>query len=288
MMNRFKTMLFLLLFLVATSAQAQKKSLLWKITGKDLEAPSYLFGTIHIICNGDVLMTEAMKTAFAATDELVLEINMSDPSLAAEAAQLMMVPEGIDYKGKLSETAYNRMDELMTSSMGVGMQIGRMMKPIALMGIAYKGLVSCDQSTGMEEEFLSMVEETNKTVGGLETMAFQMGIFDDIPIDEQIQWIEEMLGNPEEAQVEFSKMMDAYKDQDVKGLYGLFKSSPEYEKYEQALLVDRNKSWIPQMAEMMKEKPTFFAVGAGHLGGTYGVIKLLKKEGYTVKAVDNR
>ena len=213
---------------------------------------------------------------------------MNDPSLVAEAAQLMMAPEGIDYKGKLSETAYNRMDELLTSSMGVGMQIGRMMKPIALMGVAYKGLVSCDQSTGMEEEFLNMVEGTDKTVGGLETVAFQMEMFNDIPLDEQIQWIEEMLGNPEEAQLEFSKMMDAYKDQDVKGLYGLFKSSPEYEKYEQAMLADRNKSWIPQMAEMMKEKPTFFAVGAGHLGGTNGVIKLLKKEGYTVKAVDNR
>ena len=83
-------------------------------------------------------------------------------------------------------------------------------------------------------------------------------------------------------------MMDAYKAQDVAGLYNLFKTSPEYEKYEKALLIDRNISWIPQMAELMAEKPTFFAVGAGHLGSENGVINLLRKAGYTVEGVTNK
>ena len=39
------------------------------------------------------------------------------------------------------------------------------------------------------------------------------------------------------------------------------------------------------MEKAMQAKPTFFAVGAGHLGGEKGVLNLLKKQGYTVKAV---
>jgi uncharacterized protein len=34
---------------------------------------------------------------------------------------------------------------------------------------------------------------------------------------------------------------------------------------------------------MMTEKQTFFAVGAGHLGGEKGVVSLLIKEGYKLK-----
>ena len=53
--------------------------------------------------------------------------------------------------------------------------------------------------------------------------------------------------------------------------------------YEDLLLVRRNRNWIPVMGEMMMAKPTFFAVGAGHLGGDEGVVALLREAGYTVK-----
>ena len=53
------------------------------------------------------------------------------------------------------------------------------------------------------------------------------------------------------------------------------------------LLINRNKNWIPEISKYAKEKPTFFGVGAGHLPGENGVINLLRKAGYTVKAVSN-
>lgn len=206
-------LLLALVFLVISGQVFGQKdqSLLWKISGNGLEQTSYLFGTIHIICEDDAPMTEAMKTAFAATEKLVLELDMSDQAQMAAAAQLMMVPEGIDYKGKLSEQAYNKLDSLMKQSMGVGMQIGRMMKPFGLMAVAYQTLVVCDQTTAMEQEFMKMMEGTEMTIAGLETVAFQMSIFDNIPVDEQIGWLDEMMNDSGESQEEFSKMIAAYK-----------------------------------------------------------------------------
>ena len=55
--------------------------------------------------------------------------------------------------------------------------------------------------------------------------------------------------------------------------------------FENDLLVTRNQNWIPKIQQITKEKPTFFAVGAGHLGGKKGVIALLRDAGFTVKAV---
>jgi len=289
MIVRLKYALLLIVLVASSNLSAQnEKSLLWKISGNDLEQPSYLFGTIHIICADDALITDAMKSAFASTKKLVLELNMQDQSEMASAAQMMLAPGGIDYKGKLSEQAYAKLDSLMKLSFGVGMQVGSMMKPIGLMAAAYKSLVTCEETTAMEEEFLALMEGTDMTTAGLETMAFQMSIFNDIPVDEQIDWLEDMLGDSADAQDEFAKMIDAYKAQDITGLFNLFKESPEYAQYEDKLLTERNKNWIPKMSEMMNEQPTFFAVGAGHLGGDIGVIKLLKEAGYTVEAVENK
>ena len=60
----------------------------------------------------------------------------------------------------------------------------------------------------------------------------------------------------------------------------------DVEAGENVLLTDRNREWIPSMEEMAQEKPTFFAVGAGHLGGPEGIIILLRKAGYKVEAVN--
>ena len=51
----------------------------------------------------------------------------------------------------------------------------------------------------------------------------------------------------------------------------------------EALLDNRNKAWIEKMPALMKDAPTLFVVGAGHLPGTNGVLNLLKQQGYTVE-----
>ena len=59
------------------------------------------------------------------------------------------------------------------------------------------------------------------------------------------------------------------------------------EKTKKQILDDRNLNWIKQIPELIKLNSIFIAVGAGHLGGEYGIINLLRKEGYTVKPVMN-
>ncbi len=60
----------------------------------------------------------------------------------------------------------------------------------------------------------------------------------------------------------------------------------EISDYSDLLLTNRNKKWIPEIIEQAKLKPTFFAVGAAHLGNDVGVINLLRKQGYTVTPVN--
>ena len=57
-------------------------------------------------------------------------------------------------------------------------------------------------------------------------------------------------------------------------------------QYDDLLLNNRNKKWIPEIIRQVKLQPTFFAVGAGHLGNANGLINLLKSEGFTILPVN--
>ena len=82
------------------------------------------------------------------------------------------------------------------------------------------------------------------------------------------------------------RMQERYRTQDVDALYDMIhKEGGEIAKEEERFLNHRNRNWVPQIIEMISEKKTFIAVGAGHLGGPNGLIRLLEKEGYTLEPV---
>ena len=57
---------------------------------------------------------------------------------------------------------------------------------------------------------------------------------------------------------------------------------------ERAYLIDnRNRAWIEKIPTIMQAKSTLFTVGAGHLVGDNGLLKLLQDKGYAVEAVKN-
>lgn len=266
-------------------AQRKKNSLLWEISGNGLTESSYLYGTIHIICPDDFELGDHVNKAFASTKQLVLELNMTDPKEMSSIQQLMISNEPVDYKGLLTESQYQKLDEKLTERMGVGMNFLKAMKPFALSSMMQLTVMDCAQPASYETTFMGMANDQGIAVSGLETGAFQMSIFDEIPLEEQISWITEFLDNEAKGKEEWKEMLALYKAQDVEGLGEILNDSPEYEKYEDELLTKRNQRWIPQIAEMAKEKSVFVAVGAAHLGGKNGVIRLLKAAGYKVKPV---
>ena len=66
---------------VGQSNKPEEKTLLWQITGKNIQEPSYLYGTIHIMCPGDLTISDVLKQKFSATQQLFLEIKLDDPGM---------------------------------------------------------------------------------------------------------------------------------------------------------------------------------------------------------------
>ncbi len=279
-------MLILITYILNGSAQ-EEKTLLWEISGNGLEKPSYLFGTIHIMCKDDFVISEGVKKAFGQADQIALEVDLDDPSEMQTFQNGMVSMAGFDYKGALSEKEYNRLDEIMRANYGQGMATMRIMKPFGVMSALYGEMLACGTPESYELSFIEMAKGETKEVLGLESAASQVAIFDNIPVAEQMTWLSDMLSDTGESQAEWTQMVANYKAQDLAALYASMTESPEYAKYEKQLLDNRNEAWIPKIGQLAKDKSTFIAVGAMHLAGDNGVIKLLRDAGYTLKPMTN-
>ncbi len=85
---------------------------------------------------------------------------------------------------------------------------------------------------------------------------------------------------------ENDELITCYLSQDLDSLYQLITDGEDViSNHQVSFLDDRNKDWIPKIIDMIVSKSTFIAVGAGHLGGPNGVIRLLEKEGFTLTPI---
>lgn len=263
----------------------QQNSLLWKITGNGLEKPSYLFGTIHLICPDDFVMNESILSALGQTEKLVLEINMADPKVMASFQQVSVNPGMKNIKDQFSEENRAVVDAFFKTNFQAGLDQLGILKPFVLSSMVTMKSMDCPVPNSYEMYFIEEARKKSMAFGDLETVESQIAIFDNMPIEEQIWELEKSILDPKENKEKFSTMVAKYKSQDIEGLLQIMAAEEMMVKYKEELLDRRNQDWIPKIAQMAKEGPVFFAVGAGHLGGEQGVIALLREAGYKVEAV---
>jgi uncharacterized protein len=267
------------------------KALLWEIKGKDLKAPSYVFGTIHMIPAQDFFLPNGTLTAIEKTKEMVFEIDMADMSDMSNIMGLMsklFMKDNTSLKDLLTAEEYKKVSAHF-KSIGLPMMMLDRIKPMILSAFTMGDIKPTDMANGKiksyEIEFYDVAKNKKMKTGGLETIDFQIAIFDSIPYKDQAKMLINQLNGGDTSNDDFKKLTEIYKAQDIEKLYTETMASDELDKNSDILLVKRNQAWIPIMAAQSKKTPTFYAVGAGHLAGPNGVITLLKKAGYSVTAV---
>jgi uncharacterized protein YbaP (TraB family) len=276
----------------AQDALPLEKSLLWEISGKDLAKTSYLYGTIHMIGSEDFFLTEETQASFSQAEEVVFEIDMEEMSNVFVQFSLLMdlfMEDGKTLRDLLDEADYKLVKEHF-DDMGMPLMLLERIKPLFLSVFASGDIdqegFSSGEVVSYEMEFMEMAQKAKKEIGGLETIEFQMSLFDSIPYKAQADMLVESIRaeKTEDSDQSFQALVEMYKSQDLEAMAGSLEENDAMAgTYETILLSDRNANWIPVMQEMMQQKSCFFAVGAAHLGGSGGVIALLRKAGYTLR-----
>ena len=299
-----KKALLLAVALIVGLISTTQAQILYRISGKGLESPSYIVGTYHLAPSSFADSIPGMDKAIVETNQVCGELDMMDafkPENAARLLKAQVLPEGVTLSSLFTADQLERLNALLLEVMGTNLKdeafAAQMekMTPVALSTTltltAYmKKTPSFNPMELINNHFQTLALQNGKSVKGFETVDFQMGVLFDAPLDKQANDLMCTVDNFEEAQRIANRITTAYFTQNLEQIEELMEEESEMdcstsEEDEEKLIYNRNRNWVELMPAMMTEQPTLFVVGAAHLCGEQGVLKLLEKAGYTVEGV---
>ena len=272
---------------IPRSSEAQKppvSSLLWKISGKGLQQPSYIFGTFHIMCKSDFSISPALEAKIKTAKQFYGELDMDDPGMQMTLMTKMRLQETSLAK-LLGDEDYKAVSDSFKSITGMPLQLFNQFSPFMPMSLLAISSIKCADRIQPESEFVTIAKNNQLPILGLETIDDQLKAINAQPLDSQVLAFKQTVLKYDSVQQMMVKMIQVYKQNNAEKIYRFIMDNGGTNDFETAMLVVRNKKWIPVIKKAVMDKPSFFAVGAGHLGGKQGVIALLKKEGYTLTPV---
>jgi uncharacterized protein len=281
-----RTLCALTLFFVAVAAPAQQRlptaqpivaepvatevhPALWKVT--DADTTVYLFGSIHLLPAGLNWFTGPLAQAFDASDELVTEI----PEIDEATSQAVLIRRGILPAGQSLRTQMTPKQrakyEATLAEFNLQPVAFDRFKPwyaavvLATLPLQRNGY---SLASGVETDLAARAKATGKPRVGLETLDYQLSLFDGFSPKIQRRYLFEVIAALPEIEKDVEAMVTAWRAGDAAKLASLMNAEQDDPAMVAALLTNRNKAWARWIkARLAKPGTVFLAVGAGHLGG---------------------
>ena len=287
-MKLTKPFLFFCVFIITIkpgySQDKSLKTLLWEVSGNGITHPSYLYGTFHLLCPGDLAVSPAIDEKLKSAKKLFLEMDMDDPTVM-QKVQMGFLLKDSSWKTLLTDNEYKSLADSFKQLTNMPVDMFLKVKPFGLISFVMMGMMQC-QPASWDLTLAQKAKENNIEVEGLETPERELEAINTMSLREQTDMLKEMLSNPDSTKKSLQEMIKIYKAKDLDALRNIMTSDKRFGDLETDLLTKRNNEWVPEIQQQIKIEPTFFAFGAGHLAGENGIINLLRKKGYTVKAID--
>lgn len=281
--------LLLLLFLLAVAGEsrAQDKSFLWRVQSE--KSNVYILGSVHFLKPENYPLKKTIEKAFDSTQKLVLEIDLKSED--AGTVQRVTLEKGLNRERTLQQSVSPETYELAekrAQELGIDIRALSPLKPwvVALTMTALQlQKLGFDPNYGIDRYLAGRATKSGKTVVGLETAAFQIGLIDQLPERDQESMLRQSLKEMDLLDRALDQIVRAWSTGDVSALEALLLGGMrEYPAVHQTVIVDRNRRWLPQIEKMIEQgESALIAVGAAHLIGKDGVIELLKARGYTLE-----
>jgi uncharacterized protein YbaP (TraB family) len=267
---------------------AGAKHCLWRVSNGKNHA--YLQGSVHLLKKSHYPLPQAIENAYADSAVLVLEADLSaaqDPAQQMALLKQGMLEDKATLQGALSEETW-AMAEKQMKKMGLSMALFNAFKPwyfaTSITALRLQGL-GFSPYDGVDWHYFNRAKADGKPVVGLETLDYQMSLFDAISADDQDALVRQTFEDLANIEQEMDAILAAWSTGDLEAMdKTLLKSFKEHPTVYKSLLTDRNHNWIPKVMEYLGSgKVHMIVVGAGHFSGQDGLLRLLKKQGLKVE-----
>lgn len=295
MKRRIAALVVVLIFSVSfcsKGAGESDKSLLWEISGPDEK--SYILGSIHVFKEEWYPLRDIIEESFVQSDVLVLETDLSKGKQEEHAALMMKL--GL-YQGdetlekNISKEAYRQAKKLLKQEYNLDIKMYDKFKPwylsllITLVEVQKMGY---NPEFGIDQHFYKKALG-KKEIIGLESIELYIKVFGEISKEDQEKFMDYTMKDLRRMRKDLKAMLNMWVHGDLSGIEQLnesfFEENADFLFLKTVLLDDRNKTMGDRIIDLMgkSDKTFFFVVGAAHLYGETGILKILKKSGYTLK-----
>jgi uncharacterized protein len=277
------------LVLQSAAPQAQTaRNFIWKVTSQG--GALYLVGSVHLLTRDYYPLSPALEAAYKDASLLVEEADMGE--LEAPASQFKLLSRGLlpanqSLDSVLSPATYQIVTRRV-GELGIPIEPLKRFKPwmlaLTLVQLEWQK-AGFDGSLGLDRHFYDRAKTDGKAVQGLETIDFQVSLFDGMTMEDQDKLLADSLKDVDAERANVVKLVDAWKIGDATGMERLMLEDMKDEPvmYER-LLVNRNRSWLPKLdALLTRPGRAFVVVGAAHLIGPDGLLALFRAKGYKVE-----
>ena len=258
---------------------------LWQVGDDDTTI--YLFGTVHALPADVQWYDQRIERAFAASSELVTEISMSDQAATAQAiAGAAMLTTGGTLRELMTEEDRKEYEHALVT-LGLPIEALDPVEPwFAAMNLSLLPLLQSGYDPGTGVEMTLEARAEGKERGALETVEQQVALFDTLPMEAQLSFLDQTVAAVPDVVTSLDAMVAEWLEGDADSLAEMLNSEMNDPALYQRLLVDRNASWAEWIEQRLAEPGNvFIAVGAGHLAGTGSVQDQLAARGIEVTRI---
>jgi uncharacterized protein len=252
-----------------------------------------LLGSMHVLRPSDYPLPASISALLAHADLVVMEMDLDDIDAAAQQRTILataILPQGTVLADVLDADVY-RLVEQEAGSIGIDVKLLERFEPwflaITLLDQGMRKL-GFEGERGIEQYVVREATRAGKQIVGLETLEFQIGIFDSLPPLQQQAMLEQTLAELDEAATMLDAMVAAWRDGEIERLgEELYQDFDDFPGLYETLVTNRNESWVPALEKMLADgRKHLVVVGALHLVGPDSVIELLRSRGHDVKRLN--
>lgn len=261
----------------------KKKTPFWRLSGADVQGISYLLGTMHLKPPGPKPSWEAPFLNYIDLCQVFateFSLDEVDPVLLRKFS---LLPDNQLLSDYLTEKKFKKLEKVLLKSLGLPLRSLIRMQPLMIVNLISEQLLAAYHPVSMDSELWQAAVKKGKRMEGIETFEEQLQILKKIPIDYQVKNLVSIIKNINQYRKKLLHLAKVYDTGDIQQLYKVSKQGMG--SIRKLMLIDRNHIMAERIYDKIQTTSMFCAIGAGHLAGKEGVLRLLKKKGVTIKPI---
>jgi uncharacterized protein YbaP (TraB family) len=254
--------------------------MLYRLKIKGQKAPSYLFGTMHLQNKAAFTHKAIIQEKINECEAFATEFRLDDAD-PVKMTKYMNLPEGFLLENLLSPKKFLAIDAFLQEKLNLPLIAFNQSKPLVVSNLITSSIFQNDMDLALDVYLYQYAKMQGKTLLGIETFDEQMEVLQKIPLETQVKSLKKLIKNFEEHRREMNAVAELYIKGDTKKLYKITKKGTK--GFRKVMLYDRNRIMAERIIKLIQKQSTCLAIGAAHLEGQKGVLKLLKKAGVKIK-----